>query len=161
MTVRKAGMAKRGSSHSMLPIPAEHQRADQDQRRRGGEVGNGPDGGRDEDRQEKQQAGDDCGNAGAASGGDSGGRLDVAGDGRGAGERAEDGGGGVGEEDFVQPRDGVVFGDEAGALRDGDQGADVVEEVDEQEDEDDLQRVQAEGAADVEVEGGCADGHAG
>ena len=33
-----------------------------------------------------------------------------------------------------------VFGDEIGALGNGDQGADVVEEVDEQEDKDNLER---------------------
>jgi hypothetical protein len=52
----------------------------------------------------------------------------------------------------------VVGGDEAGAVGDGDEGADVVEEVDEEEDEDDLEGVEVEGAADVEVEGRCADG---
>ena len=48
--------------------------------------------------------------------------------------------------------------DEAGALGDGDQRADVVEEVDEEEDEDDLESAHVERAADVEVEGGGADG---
>ena len=55
----------------------------------------------------------------------------------------------------------MVGGDEAGALGDGDQGADVVEEIDEEEDEDDLEGVDVEGAADVEVEGGGADGERG
>ena len=67
--------------------------------------------------------------------------------------------GGVGEEDAVEAGDGVVFGDEAGAFGDGDEGADVVEEVDEEEDEDDLEGVHTEGAADVEMEGGGLDGH--
>src|SRR5712691_3779756 len=61
----------------------------------------------------EQDAGDDGGDAGASSGGDPGGGFDVAGDGAGAGERAEDGGGGVGEEDAVEAGDGVVGGDEA------------------------------------------------
>ncbi len=52
----------------------------------------------------------------------------------------------------------MVGGDEAGALGDGDQGADVVEEVDEEEDEDDLEGTNVEGAEDVEVEGGGFDG---
>ena len=81
-------------------------------------------------------------------------RFDVAGDGRGAGQGADYGGGGVGEEDFVEAGDGVVGGDETGAFGYGDEGADVVEEVDEEEDEDDLEGVEVEGAADVEVEGG-------
>ena len=134
-------------------------RADQDERGRGGEVGDGADDGRDEDRHEEEQAGDDRGYAGASAGCDSGGRFDVAGDGGGAGQRADDGGGGVGEEDAVEARDGVVVGDEPGALGDADQGADVVEEVDKEEDEDDFERVHAERAADVEMEGGVADGH--
>ena len=74
------------------------------------------------------------------------------------GEGADNGGGGVGEEDAVEAGDGVVGGDEVGAFGYGDEGADVVEEVDEEEDEDDLEEVQAEGSADVEVEGGLADG---
>ncbi len=52
----------------------------------------------------------------------------------------------------------MVGGDEAGALGDGDEGADVVEEIDEEEDEDDLEGADVEGAADVEVEGGGSDG---
>ena len=52
----------------------------------------------------------------------------------------------------------MVGGDEAGALGDGDEGADVVEEVDEEEDEDDLEDADAEGAWDVEVKGGGFDG---
>ncbi len=49
-------------------------------------------------------------------------------------------------------------GHEVGAFGDGDEGADVVEEVDEEEDEDDLEGAVVEGAADVEMEGGVADG---
>ena len=48
-------------------------------------------------------------------------------------------------------------GDEAGALGDGDEGADVVEEIDEEEDEDDLEDADVERAGDVEVEGGGFD----
>ena len=46
---------------------------------------------------------------------------------------------------------GVVFGDEPGALGDRDQRADVVKEIDEEEDEDDLQRIHLQRAANVEV----------
>ena len=52
----------------------------------------------------------------------------------------------------------MVGGDEAGALGDGDEGADVVEEIDEEEDEDDLEYADVECAADVEVEGCGVDG---
>jgi hypothetical protein len=38
----------------------------------------------------------------------------------------------------------VVGGDEAGALGDGDQGAEVVKEVDEEEDEDDFEQALVE-----------------
>ena len=69
-------------------------------------------------------------------------------------ERAEDGGGGVGKEDAVEAGNRVVGRDEPGALGDGDQGAEVVEEVHEEEDEDDLQQALVERAADIELEGG-------
>ena len=72
-------------------------------------------------------------------------------------ERAEDGGGGVGEEDAVEAGDLAGGRDEAGALGDGDEGSDVVEEIDEEEDEDDFEGVDAEGAAEVEMEGGGAE----
>ena len=52
----------------------------------------------------------------------------------------------------------MVGCDEICALRDGDEGADVVEEIDEEEDEDDLEGPDVEGSADVEVEGGGGDG---
>lgn len=45
-----------------------------------------------------------------------------------------------------------------GALGDGDEGADIVEEVDEEEDEDDFERAVVDGSADVEMEGGSTDG---
>ncbi len=134
-----------------------HERADEDERGCGGEAGDGSNERGDEEREKKQDAGDDGGDAGASSGGDSCRGFDVACDGAGAGERAEDGGGGVGEEDAVEAGDGVVGGDEAGALGDGDEGADVVEEIDEEEDEDDFEGADTECSGDVEVEGGGAD----
>jgi len=70
---------------------SEHEASDEDECRRGGEGGDGSDEWCDEEREEEEDAGDDCGDAGAASSGDSGGGFDVAGDGAGTGERAEDG----------------------------------------------------------------------
>jgi hypothetical protein len=90
----------------------EHERADQDERGRGGGRGHDADKGSGADGAQKEQSGDDGGDAGAAAGGHAGGGLDVAGDGGGSGERAEDGGRGVGEEDAVEAGDGVV-----GAMR--------------------------------------------
>ena len=116
-----------------------------------------PDEGRGADGAQKQQAGDDGGDAAAAAGGDAGRGLNVAGHGGGSGQRAEDGGGGVGEEDAVQAGNGVVGGDEAGALGDGDQRAEVVEEIDEEEDEDDFEQAFVERAANVELEGGVSE----
>ena len=52
----------------------------------------------------------------------------------------------------------MVGGDEAGAFGDGDESADVVEEVDEEEDEDDFEGPATESGGDVEMEGGGADG---
>jgi len=51
----------------------------------------------------------------------------------------------------------VVWRDEAGALGDGYEGADVVEEIDEEEDEDDFEGADVEGAEDVEMERGSFD----
>jgi hypothetical protein len=135
-----------------------HQRADEDERGGSGEVGDGACERGEEEGEEEENAGDDGGDAGAASRSDSGGGLDVTGDGAGAGEGAEDGGGSVGEEDAVEAGYRVVLVDEAGALGDGDEGADVVEEIDEEEDKDDLEGTDVECAGDVEVEGGDADG---
>ena len=52
----------------------------------------------------------------------------------------------------------MVGRDEAGALGDGDEGAEVVEEVDEKEDEDDLEGTEVAQAGEVEPEGGFAEG---
>ena len=43
-------------------------------------------------------------------------------------------------------------------MSDGDEGADVVEEIDEEEDEDDLEGADVESTADIELEGGGFDG---
>ena len=51
----------------------------------------------------------------------------------------------------------MVGRDEAGALGDSDERADVVEEVDEEKDEDDLEGTDVERPEDVEVEGCGAD----
>ena len=71
---------------------------------------------------------------------------------------AEDGGDGVGEEDSVKAGDGVVGCDEAGAFGDGDEGAEVVKEVDEEEDENDFKQAFVESAGDIELESGCGEG---
>src|ERR1700677_2200023 len=132
----------------------QHERADEDERGRGGCGGNDADEGSGDDGAEEQEAGDYRGDATAAAGHDAGCGLHVAGDGGGAGKGAEDGGGGVGEEDFVEAGDGVVGRDETGALGNGDQGAKVIEQVDEKEDEDDFEQALVDGAANVELEGG-------
>jgi len=72
---------------------------------------------------------DDGRDAAAAACHDAGGRLHVAGYGRSSSEGAEDAGGGIGKQNPVEAGDGVVGGDEASALGDGDQGAQVIEQV--------------------------------
>ncbi len=52
---------------------------------------------------------------------------------------------------------GARPGDETGAVGDGDESADVVEEIDEEEDEDDFEGTDVERAGDVEVECGGFD----
>ena len=52
----------------------------------------------------------------------------------------------------------MVFGDQAGALGDGDEGADVVEEINEEEDEDDFEEADVQGGTDIEMESGGFDG---
>ena len=103
---------------------------------------------------QKQQAGHDGRDAGAAARGHARRGLHVAGHGGGSGQRAEDGGRGVGKQNAVQPRNGVVGRDEPGALGHGHQRAQVVEEVDKEEDEDDLEQALVERAANVELERG-------
>ena len=139
----------------------EHEAADEDERRGGGEAGDGSDEWGDKERDQEEDAGDDCGDAGTASGGDSGGGFDVTGDRAGTGEGTDDGGGGVGEEDAVEARDGMCFGtgpvDEASAVGDGDKSADVVEEIDKEEYKDDFERADVKGGANVEMKGGGFD----
>ena len=158
---RNGGDDEEGGDADLGVVPlnrteaGEHQCADEDQCGCGGKAGDGSDQRSDEEGEEKQNAGDDRGDAGAASGGDPGGGFDVAGNGAGPGERAEDGGGGVGEEDAVKAGDGVIGCDEAGTLGDSDERADVIEEIDEEEDKDDFENTPTECCADVEVEGGA------
>jgi hypothetical protein len=52
----------------------------------------------------------------------------------------------------------VVRGDEAGALGDGDQGSEIVKQVDKEEDEDDFEQALVKCAAYVEFEGGAEQG---
>ena len=69
----------------------------------------------------------------------------------------------IGEQDAVELRDAPVGADQPGAAGDADQGADIVEQVDEQEDEQYLEQAeavaarQAEHAGEIELEGGLAD----
>ena len=110
------------------------------------------------DGAQKQQAGDDGGYAGASAGSDARRGLHVAGDGGGSDQGAEDGGRGVGKQNLVEAGNGVVGSDEPGAFGDGDQSAQVVEEIDEEEDEDDFEQALADGAADVELQRGLGEG---
>jgi len=50
----------------------------------------------------------------------------------------------------------VIGGDEAGALGDRDEGAEVIKKIDEEEDEDDFKQTLVESAANVEFEGVAA-----
>src|ERR1019366_8933017 len=98
----------------------QHERAHQDERGGGGGGGHNAHEGSGDDGAQKQQPGNDGGDAAGASRSYAGGGLHITGDGGRAGEGAEDGGGGVGEQDAVEPRDGVVGGDETRALGYGD-----------------------------------------
>ncbi len=118
----------------------EHHGADENERGRSCRRRNDPDEGRGGNGDEKEQAGNDGGDAGAASGCDACGGFDVAGYGGCAGQGSEDGRCRVGEEDAIEARNGVIGGDEAGALGDGDECAEIVEEIDEEEDEDDFEQ---------------------
>ena len=48
------------------------------------------------------------------------------------------------KQNAIEARDGVIGGDETGALGDGDQRAEIVKEIDEEEDEDDFKQALAE-----------------
>ena len=52
----------------------------------------------------------------------------------------------------------MIGRDETGTLGDGDEGAYVVKQVDEEEDKDDLEGADVKGSAEIEVKGGGADG---
>ena len=75
--------------------------------------------------------------SGAAAGGDAGRALDIARRRRGADQRAEHGGKAVGDQRLFHPRQIAVGVGQSGAMGDADQGAGIVEHVDEQKTEDD------------------------
>ena len=130
----------------------QHQRADEDQC---GSCG----GGRDDtdewrrpDSGKKQQTGDDGGHAGAPAGGDARCGFDIARHCRCADHGAEDGCGGVSEQDPIEAGNRVIGGNEPGTLGDGDERPQIVEEIDEEEDEDDFEQALIERAANIEFE---------
>src|ERR1700676_109972 len=130
---------------------AAHERADEDERGRGGVRRNGGDQRRAEHGGEKQRGDDDVAEAGAGAGGDPGGAFDVAGDRGGPRERADHGAEGVGEQGAAGAREFAVT-EKAALFADADQGADVVEEIDEEENEDELAEADFCGAAEIELE---------
>src|ERR1700729_1381556 len=79
---RDGGDGEEGGDGDLRVVPfdgaeaGEHEGADEDERGRSGEGGDGSNERGDEEGEEKQDAGDDGGDAGAASGGDSGGGFD-------------------------------------------------------------------------------------
>src|ERR1017187_4253115 len=132
----------------------DHHAAHHDERGGGGRGGDGAHHGRDKERQDEEQSGDDGGDAGASAGRHAGGAFDIADHGGGAGAGAHDGGHGVGEQDAVEARDLPHLVEEVGLFAYSHQGADVVEQIDEEEDEDDLQEADAQGGGDIEFAGG-------
>src|ERR1035438_247977 len=137
-----------------FPHHRHHPAAQQNYRGGGGRGGDGAHHGRDKERQDEEQSGDDGGDAGASAGRHAGGAFDIADHGGGAGAGAHDGGHGVGEQDAVEARDLPHFVEDVGLFAHGHQGADVVEQIDEEEDEDDLQEADAQGGGDIEFAGG-------
>src|ERR1022692_1453085 len=132
----------------------DHHAAHDDERGSGGRGRDGAHHGRDKKCQHEEQSGDDGGDAGASAGRHAGRAFDIADHGRSAGARAHDGGDGVGEQDAVEARDLPHFVEEVRLFAHGHQGADVVEQIDEEEDENDLQRSEAQGGGDIEFAGG-------
>ena len=93
--VINAGTASLKSCHVDLRNGLRHQNTDQNQSRRRGIGGNRGGQWRAESGQQKKRGDRDIAQAGARAGGDSGCALDVAGHGRGSGQRAERGSHGV------------------------------------------------------------------
>ena len=89
---------------------------------------------------------------GAAAGIDARRALDVARRGRGADRRADHRRGAVGHQGAMQARHGAVGPHEAAAMGERDQGAGIVEQIDEQEGEDHRHQSDLEGAGEVHLQ---------
>jgi hypothetical protein len=135
---------------------AAHERADEDESGSGGVGRNSSDERGAEHGDDEHGGDDDVAEASACSGGDSGGALDVAGDGGGAGESAEHSAECVGEKGAAGAGEFAVA-EEAAFFADANEGADVVEEIDEEKDEDEFAEADAGGGAEVEFQK-CAGG---
>src|ERR1035438_7659502 len=152
------GEEGRDGHFGIVPANSPHHRphhaAHDNQRGGGGRRRDGAHHGRDEERQNEEQSGDDGGDAGTPAGRHPGRAFDVADHRRRAGPRAHDGGNGVGKQDAVEARDLTHLVEQVGLFAHGHQGADVVEEVDEEEDAYDLHEADAPGGGDIELAGG-------
>ena len=108
-----------------------HEDADDHEGRCGGGGGDDQNQRGEEQREEEEAGGGERGETGATAGGDTGSGLDVADDGgraeKGAGDRGER----VGEEGATGFGQGAVGGEQPSTFGDADQGADIIEHIDE------------------------------
>jgi len=130
---------------------ATHERANEDERGSSGVSGNRRDEGRTKHGDEEERGDDDVAEPGASAGGDSGGAFDVARDGGSAGEGAEHGAESVGDQSAAGAGKFTVA-QEAAFFADADQGANVIEEIDEKKDEDEFAKAEFCGGAEVQLE---------
>jgi len=119
--------------------------------------------GREQDGKHEADARNDRREAGAGARGHAGGAFNVRGDGAGAEERPDAGGGGVADESTPRAGEAAVVADIACLFPDADQGADGVEEVHEEQQGNSGERLApvAKQGAEIEVEkrfGGPRDG---
>ena len=152
--VRKAGMATSGSCQSISPTTDTIMLPTMISAGAVAAAGMTPTTGAMKSASDEEQSGDDRGDAGAPSGRHAGRAFDIAHHGRSAGEGADDRGHRVGEQDAVDARNLAHLVEQVRLLADRHQGADVVEQIDEQEDENNLHEADAQRARDIQLAGG-------
>jgi hypothetical protein len=131
---------------------AQHVEADNDQRRSGGEGRNGQEQRAEDDRQQEEDAGGHGSKAGTAALGDAGSALDIGGGSGGAQHSAHAGGDGVRQQRTLNTRQAAVLIQHIGLGGNADQGAQRIEQVNEEEGKHDGEEVQDIQTGEVHLE---------
>src|SRR5690606_23745159 len=154
----EGGDYHRGGFGQVFPVDlyqaAGHQYGNEEQRRRGSKRRDGPCQRGKEQAQQKQRSNHARGQAGTAARGGASGGFHITGGGRGTQQRAGHGGGAVSHQGAAQARQLAILFHQPGLLRDADQGAGGVEQIDEQEGKDHADQANFQGAREIQLQQG-------